>query len=137
MSCDEVTTGACGAITTERLRYFTGRHMTARDFADEQSYHRSHRLLHNRMLHGWGIVCGLEVRHHPNPDCRDRRVVVRCGMAIDCCGRELVIRQNVVTEDIPWNVEEFDLATRGVEALRCRAGGHGRREHAGPRRRRR
>jgi hypothetical protein len=103
MSCDEeLATGACGALTTERLRYFTGRHMTARDFEDEQSYHHSHRLLHNRMLHGWGIVCGLQVRPHPNADCRTQRVVVRCGMAIDCCGRELVVRRDVVTDVIPW-----------------------------------
>jgi len=103
MSCsEERPTGACGALTTERLRYFTGRHMTARDFADEQSYHRSHRLLHNRMLHGWGIVCGLQVHPHPKPDCRTQRVVVRCGMALDCCGRELVVRRDVVTDVIPW-----------------------------------
>jgi hypothetical protein len=103
MSCDEeLATGACGALTTERLRYFTGRHMTARDFEDEQSYHRSHRLLHNRLLHGWGIVCGLQVRPDPRPECRSNRVVVRCGMAIDCCGRELVVRRDVVTDAIPW-----------------------------------
>lgn len=103
MPCDEeLATGACGALTTERLRYFTGRHMTARDFEDEQSYHHSHRLLHNRMLHGWGIVRGLQVRPHPKPDCRTQRVVVRCGMAIDCCGRELVVRRDVVTDVIPW-----------------------------------
>jgi hypothetical protein len=103
MSCDEeLATGACGTLKTERLRYFTGRHMTARDFEDEQAYHRSRRLLHNRMLHGWGIVCGLHVRPDPRPECRTQRVVVRCGMAIDCCGRELVVRRDVVTDIIPW-----------------------------------
>lgn len=103
MHCDEEPAGgACGGLTTERLRYFTGRHMTARDFQDEQSYHRGYRHLHNRMLHGWGIVCGLEVRPHPSPQCRTQRVVVRCGMAIDCCGREILLRHDAVTDPIPW-----------------------------------
>lgn len=103
MSCDEDLATECGALTTERLRYFTGRHMTARDFADEQAYHRTHRQWHTRMLHGWGIVCGLQVQPHSNKDCRHDRVVVRCGMAIDCCGRELVLRHDMVVDPIPWD----------------------------------
>jgi hypothetical protein len=104
MSCDEdLATGACDVLITERLRYFTGRHMAARDFDDEQGYHRTHRFLHNKMLHGWGIVCGLQVRPHPKPECRSQRVVVRCGMAIDCCGRELVVRRDLATDVIPWS----------------------------------
>jgi hypothetical protein len=126
MSCDdELATNACCALTTERLRYFTGRHMTARDFADEQSYHRSHRLLHNRLLHGWGIVCGLQVRPHPNHECRSHQVIVRCGMAIDCCGRELLVRRDVVTDRIPWGerptieVDGEDVPDRSSVLLLC------------------
>jgi hypothetical protein len=83
--------GECGHIATERNRYFTGKYMAARDFQDEQSYFLSRHRLHNRLLHGWGIVCGLKVTPHPNPDCARRWVVVHPGIALDCCGRELIL----------------------------------------------
>jgi hypothetical protein len=103
MNCDEASgpTG-CHELMMERIRYFTGRHMTARDFHDADAYHRSFRQLHNRVLHGAGIACGLEVEEHWNPDCRRDRVIVRCGLAIDCCGREVLVPRNVVTAPIPW-----------------------------------
>jgi hypothetical protein len=75
----------------ERNLYFTGKPMTARDFIDEQRYFLTRHWLHNRLLHGWGIICGLRVRCHWNPDCRDRWVIVEPGIALDCCGRELIL----------------------------------------------
>jgi hypothetical protein len=103
MKCDEASEPAgCHELMVERIRYFTGRHMTARDFHDADAYHRSFRHLHNRVLHGSGIACGLEVEPHWNADCRGDRVIVRCGMAIDCCGREVVVPRDVVTAPIPW-----------------------------------
>ena len=103
MRCDEEPgSGACGTLQQERIRYFTGRHMTARDFRDGDAYHRSHRHLHNRILHGSGVACGLDVRMHWNPECRSDRVIVRCGMAIDCCGREIVVPRDVVSDRMPW-----------------------------------
>ena len=81
----------CDSLMTERMHYFMGRHLTACDFTDEQTYHRSHRILHNRMLHGWGVVCGLNVRQHPQPECRDSYVEVSPGIALDCCGQELIV----------------------------------------------
>ncbi|HEY0606883.1 MAG TPA: hypothetical protein VGD58_28445 [Herpetosiphonaceae bacterium] len=86
------------AIITERNRYFTGKFMTARDFASEQDYHRSRHLLHNRLFHEWGIVCGLQVVPHWNPDCRESWVIVEPGIAIDCYGRELVLRSRMPVE---------------------------------------
>jgi hypothetical protein len=81
----------CGHIAMERNRYFTGKFMARRDFADEQAYFLSRHRLHNRLLHGWGIVCGLKVSHHPRRDCAKRWVVVQSGIALDCCGRELIV----------------------------------------------
>jgi hypothetical protein len=104
MSCDDDYAGeGCGELMLERIRYFTGRHMSAQDFRDADAYHRSFRHLHNRILHGWGIACGLDVRLHPRPECRGDRVVVRCGMAIDCCGREVIVPKDVVSGRIPWS----------------------------------
>jgi hypothetical protein len=95
----------CGYIAVERNRYFTGKYMAARDFQDEQTYFLSRHRLHNRLLHGWGIVCGLKVTHHPNPDCASRWVIVHPGIAIDCCGRELIVECETSFE-IPF--EEFE-----------------------------
>jgi hypothetical protein len=81
----------CDRLMRERMRYFMGRHLTACDFSDEQAYHRTHRLFHNRILHGWGVVCGFEVQQHKREDCREKYVQVSPGIAIDCCGREIVV----------------------------------------------
>lgn len=82
-----------GGIATERNRYFTGKYMSARDFADEQAYHVSHQRLHNRLLHGWGVVCGLRVVPHPSRKCLTW-AVVRAGVAMDCYGRDLVLHED-------------------------------------------
>lgn len=81
-----------------RNRYFTGKYMTARDFSDEQHYMLSRQRLHNRLFHGWGIVCGLKVEQHPNQECRPRWVVVKAGVAIDCQGREVFLHQDTAVE---------------------------------------
>jgi hypothetical protein len=44
-----------------RLRYFYGQMLGAADFQAEQDYFREKLKLHNRCLHGYGVVCGLEV----------------------------------------------------------------------------
>ncbi len=51
---------------------------------------------HNKHLHGWGIVCGLAVDcDFDNPD----TVILRSGYALDCDGRDMVIK-----EDRPVNI---------------------------------
>lgn len=102
----------CDKLMRQRMNYFTGRHLAARDFNDEQSYHRSHRYLHNRMLHGWGVLCGLEVTQHDQDDCRHKYVRIGSGLAIDCCGREIVVGRAACCGDdqpeIPW--DQYDRA---------------------------
>src|SRR3546814_11525680 len=77
----------CDDGPRELPHYFTGRVLTARDLRDEQGYVLSRLRLRNRLFHGWGVVCGLDVCSHPDPACRDRYVVVEPGIALDCCGR--------------------------------------------------
>jgi hypothetical protein len=89
---------SCGDIVSERNRYYTGKYMTARDFNDEQAYFLTRQRLHTRLLHGWGIVCGLEVMHHSDPECAKRWVTINAGIAIDCCGRELVVPKTLYYE---------------------------------------
>ncbi len=93
---------SCGEIASQRMLYFPGRYMSARDFTDEQNYFHTRRLLHNRILHGWGVVCGLYVYPHPLEGCRKDHVKVDCGIALDCCGHELIVPKPVVPPPIPW-----------------------------------
>jgi DNA-binding beta-propeller fold protein YncE len=87
-SCPEC---AFGPFT--RNHYFTGKLLVERDFTDEQRYHIDKLRHHNAVLHGHGIVCGLQVTPHENPACRDRFVCIEPGTAIDCCGHEIVVRE--------------------------------------------
>ena len=91
---DEPCEPTPGRIVSERNRYFTGKALTVRDFTDEQAYFLSRHRLHNRLMHGWGVVCGLEVDPNPNPACPDG-LIVRKGIAIDGFGRELIVCRDV------------------------------------------
>ncbi len=71
--------------------YFTGKLLVEADFTDEQHYHMEKLRLHEKRLHGWGVVCGLKVKQHPT--CPDRFVCIEPGTAIDCCGHEIVVRE--------------------------------------------
>jgi hypothetical protein len=53
-----------------RLKYFYGQLLSAEDFRTEQDFFREKLKLHNRCLHGYGVVCGLLVEPVPLPkDC--------------------------------------------------------------------
>jgi hypothetical protein len=104
------------------LRWFTGRFITARDLTDEQDYHLGRHRLHNRLLHGWGIVCGLEVHPHDRADCAHEWVWVTGGIALDCLGREIVVPHR---EPVHWPVdsslttEEDGLAVLCLQYREC------------------
>jgi hypothetical protein len=98
---DATCGSGCEPVATERNRYFTGKYMTARDFSGEQHYFLGRHRLHNRLLHGWGVVCGLRVEPHPRPECAERWVMVRRGIGIDCCGREIILAEDRPLEILP------------------------------------
>jgi hypothetical protein len=139
-----------------RLNYVYGQLLGAADFRSEQNYFREKQRLHNRCLHGYGVVCGLLVHSgKPTQDCgsgdskeeadlkkeladlelkrkqaegspsdvlaldkqiadvtaklkrlSDRRcedapptrVVIDCGIALDCKGNELVVRRPLAVD---------------------------------------
>jgi len=70
----------------ERTHFFDGKMLSAKDLTREQEYHLGKRRLHNRYLHGWGVVAGLGLSLKPGPT-----VVVEPGLAIDCAGNEIVL----------------------------------------------
>ncbi|HEX3035146.1 MAG TPA: hypothetical protein VHT73_08435 [Thermodesulfobacteriota bacterium] len=78
----------CDYNNFKRVRYFHGMLMTDRDFREEQIYHNEKRKLLNRMLHGWGVVCGLGIKE-TGP--KSSRIVITPGMALDCCGNEILV----------------------------------------------
>ncbi|UVI27390.1 hypothetical protein [Paenibacillus spongiae] len=77
----------------ERNRYYTGKLLTVRDFQTEQSYLNEKRHLLNRLIHGSGIVYGLQVEPlTASPD--NRGLLIRAGVAIDGCGKEIVVSRD-------------------------------------------
>lgn len=106
-SSESCQCGVCSVPYFERNNYFHGKMLTARDLRKEQEYFNEKRRLINRMILGWGIVCGLEV-------CLENGcLVVKPGLALDCCGRELLVcgREALHPKKI-------------AEALGVEAGGH-------------
>jgi len=79
-----------GLVTLDRPVFGTGQILTAADLAGLQDYVRAKNRLHTRYLHGWGVVCGLEV---VCDDC-EGSVTIRPGYAIDPCGSDIVVAQN-------------------------------------------
>lgn len=63
--CTTTTTTQCRSTPGERPRYFPRQLVTAEDLMLEQEYFRNRMRLHNRLLHGWGVVCGLLVSPAP------------------------------------------------------------------------
>ncbi|MBL8290394.1 MAG: hypothetical protein JNN08_01085 [Bryobacterales bacterium] len=72
-------------MSLKRPRYFTGKLLTAEDLSAEQEYQRSKRRLHNRELHGFGVVSGLTVAVHQGS------IIVSSGFAIDPEGNEIAV----------------------------------------------
>ncbi|CAG0963553.1 MAG: hypothetical protein OIN86_10615 [Candidatus Methanoperedens sp.] len=81
----------------ERNNYYYGKLMTARDFIDEQCYYNEKRWLINRMVSGWGVVCGLDVTWNKETE----KVRISQGMAIDCYGREIIVLEPKEEKLIP------------------------------------
>lgn len=69
-----------------RPRFFAGQLLTEEDLNRLDRYIRGKHRLHNRHLHGWGVVCGLEVTCH---EC-ENLVKVSAGYALSPCGDDIV-----------------------------------------------
>jgi hypothetical protein len=88
MGSDSPKNKICDYNSYKRVRYFHGMLLTERDLQEEQLYHLEKRKLANRMLHGWGVACGLGVRP-TKPD--SSKLIITPGMALDCLGNEIVV----------------------------------------------
>jgi hypothetical protein len=84
----------CGYNEFGRLRYFHGMLLDDKDFTAEQEYHNKKRRFLNRMLHGSGVVCGLEFNGKKD----GQWIEVTSGLALDCSGNEIWVPRNTRIE---------------------------------------
>jgi hypothetical protein len=89
LDCCHPTQGAL-----ERVRYFPRQLLTADDMVTDQEYPREKMRRHNRYLHGWGTVCGLEVVAASTGD-MPWRVKVTPGYALGPEGDEIYVGEPV------------------------------------------
>ena len=83
--CAEKDKTVCDYNEFRRLRYFHGMLLDDKDFQAEQQYHAGKRRLLNRMLHGSGVVCGLDLKGKKD----GRWIEITSGLALDCSGNEI------------------------------------------------
>ena len=80
----------CSLKQFQRNKYFYGKLLTVEDFNTEQRYLNEKRHLINKNILGYGICCGLDVDSLMKQDQTWQAKISR-GLAIDRCGREIVI----------------------------------------------
>src|SRR6266511_2287247 len=86
---------ACGSLQCLcRPRFFAGQLLTEEDLNRLEHYIIEKNKLHNRYLHGWGVVCGLEVVCHP---CQGY-VTVKTGYALSPCGDDIIVCNEEVVD---------------------------------------
>jgi hypothetical protein len=86
MSHHNGSNGAGTLPAPVRNRFFYGKLMDVRHFEMEQRYFLQKGWLLNRVGLGSGVLCGLEVEA-----AGDGKLLIRPGVAIDYCGREIVV----------------------------------------------
>lgn len=90
-TCANNEKSVCDYNEFRRLRYFHGMLLDEKDFREEQQYHANKRRLLNRMLHGSGVVCGLELRGRKGK----QSIRVTPGLALDCSGNEIHVSKDL------------------------------------------
>ncbi|MFQ5524994.1 MAG: hypothetical protein ACE5GX_01905 [Thermoanaerobaculia bacterium] len=91
----------CPSAPLKRPRYFPRQLITPAEMNLEQSYFRERHKLHNRMLHGWGTVCGalvcpildevVDENGNQHEEARPWCVIVKPGYLLGPCGDEIYI----------------------------------------------
>src|SRR5579884_4194029 len=93
----DMTINTCApsnAMGRERTRFFPRQLVTPDDLTQDQLYFREKMRRHNRMLHGWGVVCGARVKAGTAP-CQ---IVVEPGYILGPYGDEIMIDSEVTVD---------------------------------------
>lgn len=77
-----------------RPRFFCGQLLTDADLSALLKWARD-RFGLSRYRHGWGVVCGLDVRCDPK---RPAAIVVTPGYAVNCCGDDIVVCEDAALD---------------------------------------
>jgi hypothetical protein len=80
-------TEVCDLLAPRRNHYFYGKLLDTYHFRLETDYHNMMRRLSNRLITGFGVVCGLDVQLSED----EEGLVVSSGLAIDRHGHEIVV----------------------------------------------
>lgn len=98
-----------------RPRFFEGQLLSAKDLEAEQVYFLEKQKRHNRGLHGYGVVSGMDVSSNNDV------LIVSDGMALDSFGNEIVLPNCL---EIPikqrWRVAYVVARTMRVKPILCR-----------------
>lgn len=80
-----------------RNRYFYGKLLDVFHFEMEQNYFNTKRWLLNRVVTGYGVICGMQVLLTSD----GTGVYVTPGIALDKCGREIIVCQQTEPCTLP------------------------------------
>ena len=98
-----------GLQTFVRPRFFAGQLLTDSELTALTQYVVDKQRLHNVYLHGWGVVCGLQVEC----DGCGPGVLVRPGYAIDPCGYDIVAPA-AVSVDVISLIQQCQVTDRAM-----------------------
>lgn len=112
-------TGTCCSLdTVSAPRFYCGQLLTDQDLTALVDWTRAKTRL-ARHRHGWGVVCGLDVRCDP---ARPGGVIVAPGYAVSCCGDDIIVAEEtrhdlsaVCREGLDPCSEERATAVRAVD----------------------
>ena len=90
--------GCAGLEAPQRNHYFYGELLDEAKLRREQGYLNEKRWMLNRLGLGKGVLCGLTVTS------TDDRVCLSPGVAIDGCGREIVVPESALID--PWQTTD-------------------------------
>jgi hypothetical protein len=98
-----------GLETPTRNNYFYGQLLGVHNFELETGYSIGQRRLINRLVLGYGVVCGLGVEVNNEGD----RVRIRPGLALDRWGQEIVVATPTQWIQIPEEVIDAAIERAG------------------------
>ncbi len=96
----------------EKTRFFPRQLITPDDLTQDQVYFREKLRRHNRLVHGWGIVCGCEVVPEKDEKQEEKAwgVTITPGYALGPYGDEIVLERPV---NFDLRIENLDGYTVG------------------------
>jgi hypothetical protein len=92
--CSCQTERATKGLNNDRPRYYSRQLVTPDDLTLEQDYFRAKLRRHNRIMHGWGVVCGARVV----ASAQKWKVLVKPGYVLGPFGDEISIEADVCVD---------------------------------------